>query len=163
MYQRLIPLWLCALSLALAIPARAEEARVLRVIDGDSLRIELRGLQLDLRLLGVDAPEWNKPGGQEAKAFVEEWIGDGVIDLEFDRHRYGKYGRLLAWVWKDDRLLQEDLVRAGQARVRWLDKKDKYYDLLTQRETGDDTAATSRAAIQREVAPLGLHPLTQVH
>ena len=60
--------------LLLAIPASAEEAHVLRVIDGDSLRIELRGLEMDLRLLGIDAPEWNTPGGPKAKAFVQAWV-----------------------------------------------------------------------------------------
>ena len=62
------------LILLLAVPALAEEAHVLKVIDGDSMRIELRGIQVDLRLLGVDAPEWDAKGGPEAKAFVEAWI-----------------------------------------------------------------------------------------
>jgi len=50
--------------LLLAVPAMAEEAHVLKVIDGDSMRIELRGLELNLRLLGIDAPEYNQPGGK---------------------------------------------------------------------------------------------------
>ena len=120
-----------ALLLLLAIPANAEEAHVLRVIDGDSLRIELRGIEVQLRLLGVDAPEWNQPGGPEAKAFVEGWLAQGgTIDLEYDRKRYGKYGRLLAWVWRDGRLLQEDMVRAGHAEVKWISDKDKHYQRL---------------------------------
>jgi len=120
------------LLLLLAVPAHAEEAHVLKVIDGDSLRIELRGLQIDLRLLGVDAPEWDKKGGAEAKAFVQDWIAQGgTIDLEYDRKRYGKYGRLLAWVWRDGHLLQEDMVRAGHAKVKWIDEKDKHYQRLT--------------------------------
>jgi len=115
----------------LATPAMAEEAHVIKVIDGDSLRIELRGIQVDLRLLGVDAPEWNKPGGAEAKAFVEAWVAKGgTIDLEFDRSRYGKYGRLLAWVWRDNELLQESLLRHGHAQVKWIDKKNKHYKRL---------------------------------
>ena len=117
--------------LLLGISAHAEEARVIRVIDGDSLRIELRGLELDLRLLGIDAPEWNKPGGPEAKAFVKAWIGeDMTIDLEFDKKRYGKYGRLLAWVWLNGQLLQEELIKSGNARMRWIKEKDKHYQRL---------------------------------
>ena len=121
------------LILFLACTALAEEARVLRVIDGDSLRIELRGLEMSLRLLGVDAPEWNTPDGPKAKTFVQEWVdaAGGVIDLEFDLHRYGKYGRLLAWVWKDDQLLQEELVKRGLAEVKWLEKSNRYYSRLT--------------------------------
>jgi micrococcal nuclease len=120
------------LILFLAVPAQAEEAYVLRVIDGDSLRIELRGLEMDLRLLGVDAPEWDTPGGPKAKEFVQAWVdkAGGVIDLEFDRHRYGKYGRLLAWVWHDGHLLQEDMIHAGHAEIRWLKKDNKHYSRL---------------------------------
>ena len=119
------------LFLLLAIPAMAEEAHVLRVIDGDSLRIELRGLELDLRLLGINAPEYNQPGGTEAKAFVQAWVDKGgTVDLEFDRKRYGKYGRLLAWVWRDGELLQEEMVRRGLAEIKWIGKKDKHYGRL---------------------------------
>jgi len=119
------------LLLLLAVSAMAEEAHVLKVIDGDSLRIELRGLQMDLRLLGIDAPEYNQPGGPEATEFVKAWIAQGgTIDLEYDRKRYGKYGRLLAWVWRDGHLLQEDMVRAGYAQVKWITEKDKHYQRL---------------------------------
>lgn len=119
------------LFLLLAIPASAEEAHVIKVIDGDSLRIELRGIQVDLRLLGIDAPEYNQPGGEAASEFVKAWLAQGgTIDLEFDKKRYGKYGRLLAWVWRDGHLLQEDLVRAGHAQVKWIGKKDKHYQRL---------------------------------
>ena len=129
------PLQIYALALLLAFApcAMAEEAHVIRVIDGDSLRIEVRGIQVECRLLGIDAPEWNQPGGTEAKAFVEEWIADGgTIDLEYDKKRYGKYGRLLAWIWRDGHLLQEDMVRTGHAEVKWISEKDKHYQRLLE-------------------------------
>jgi len=117
--------------LFLAMPAMAEEAHVIKVIDGDSMRIELRGIQVDLRLLGVDAPEYNQPGGAEATAFVKAWVEQGgTIDLEYDHNRYGKYGRLLAWVWRGGHLLQEDMVRAGHAQVKRITEKDKHYQRL---------------------------------
>ncbi len=86
---------------------------------------------MNLRLLGIDAPEWNKPGGAEAKAFVEQWVAkNDTVDLEFDKKLYGKYGRLLAWVWRDNQLLQEEIVRAGHAEVKWISKKNKHYKRL---------------------------------
>ena len=119
------------LVLTLALPAMAEEAHVIRVIDGDTLRVEVRGIQVNLRLLGVDCPEMPTPEGKAAKAWVQAWLEQGgTIDLEYDRKRYGKYGRLLAWVWRDGHLLQEDMVRNGHAEIKYIKPKDKHYERL---------------------------------
>lgn len=125
------PILTALLLLALSLPAMAEEAHVLRVIDGDTLRVEVRGIQVNLRLLGVDCPEMPTPEGKEAKAYVQAWLDQGgAVDLEYDRKRYGKYGRLLAWVWRDGRLLQEDLVHTGHAEIKYIKPKDKHFARL---------------------------------
>ena len=54
-------------------------AKLREVIDGDSLHLVLDlGLEVwrpvEIRLLGVFAPEHNQPGGQETKQFVEYWM-----------------------------------------------------------------------------------------
>lgn len=133
MKSPIIRIFACALVLfLLAVPAFAEEAHVLRVIDGDTLRVEIHGEPVNLRLLGVDAPERNEAGGPEATAFVKQWVAKGgTVDIEYGKRRYGKYGRLLAWIWRDGQLLQEELIRTGHAEVKWISKKDKHYGRLT--------------------------------
>jgi hypothetical protein len=54
-------------------------AALIGVIDGDTLRLEIDlgfhvRTQQDIRLLAVSAPEHDEPGGQEATAYVKEWL-----------------------------------------------------------------------------------------
>jgi micrococcal nuclease len=90
-----------------------------RVIDGDTLLVQGNHT---VRLMGVDTPESVKPEhpverwGPEATAFTREFIAGRQVRLRFDRERVDQYGRLLAYVWVEERLLNEELVRAGFAR-----------------------------------------------
>ncbi len=98
-----------------------EEAyEVQRVVDGDTLLLTNRAR---VRLIGVDTPETVKPNhpvepwGPEATEFTRQFVADGPIRLQFDRERTDRYGRFLAYVWVGDRMLNEELVRAGLART----------------------------------------------
>lgn len=92
--------------------------RVERVIDGDTLLLA-NGLRV--RLIGADAPETVhpehdvEPWGPEATAFTERFVAGGEVELTFDGQRTDRYGRLLAYVWVDGRMLNEELIRAGLA------------------------------------------------
>ncbi len=96
------------------------EYRVARVVDGDTLLLEN---QARVRLLGVDTPETVRPDspvepwGPEAAAFTRSFLGKQAVRLEFDRERVDDYGRYLAYVWIGDRMLNEELLRAGLGRA----------------------------------------------
>ncbi|TWT55321.1 Thermonuclease precursor [Thalassoglobus neptunius] len=98
--------------------ASYENVRVARVVDGDTLLLE-SGARL--RLLGVDTPETKHPDlppqpfGPEATQFTERFLQGGSARLEFDREQFDNYGRILAFVFVDDRMLNEELVAAGLA------------------------------------------------
>ena len=84
-----------ALAIAAAGNATAQEplpvhtGRVVQVIDGDSLRLE--NLVPDVRLWGVDAPEWNDPMGPLATIRLDRVAGGRwVACAEMDRDRYGR-------------------------------------------------------------------------
>jgi endonuclease YncB( thermonuclease family) len=54
-------------------------AALIQVIDGDTLRLDIDlgfhvRTQQDIRLLAVSAPETYQPGGQEATAYVSDWM-----------------------------------------------------------------------------------------
>jgi micrococcal nuclease len=103
-------------------PEALEEAnyRVRRSVDGDTLLLA-NGARV--RLIGVDAPESVKPDwpvepwGREASDFTRRFIAGGEVRLQFDRERLDRFDRFLAYVWVGDRMLSEELVRAGLARV----------------------------------------------
>lgn len=95
-----------------------------RVVDGDTLL--LREHHQRVRLQGVDTPETVKedspvePWGPEATTFTQEFIRDagGRVRLEIDGEPHDRFDRWLRFVWRDDRLLNEELVRAGLARAK---------------------------------------------
>jgi micrococcal nuclease len=94
--------------------------RVAKVVDGDTL-VLTNGAHV--RLIGCNAPETVKPfhpaepWGPDAKEFTTRFVRRGEVRLQFGQERIDKYGRLLAYVWVDDELLNEALIRAGLARA----------------------------------------------
>ncbi|REK17296.1 MAG: thermonuclease [Planctomycetota bacterium] len=107
-----------------AVPTPAEPLAegmhgVVRVVDGDTIIV---GSDSVVRLIGVDTPETVKPDhpvepfGPEATKFTRQFLAGGTARLEFDRERVDRFGRFLAYVWVGDRMLNEELLRAGLAR-----------------------------------------------
>jgi micrococcal nuclease len=96
--------------------AGAGAVRVVRVVDGDTLLLD-EGVRV--RLLGVNTPELEHDGqpeqplGKEAAAFTRDFIGARKVTLEYDRERVDDYGRTLAYVYVDGRMLNEALIEAG--------------------------------------------------
>ena len=105
-------LFTCLLSAGLAPTALAETlpgpvpAEVLRVVDGDTVRVRARiwldqSLDVSVRLAGIDAPEITRPNcraertqADAAKREVESVLDD---DLSLTDIRFGKYaGRVVA-------------------------------------------------------------------
>ncbi|MEX0585134.1 MAG: thermonuclease family protein, partial [Pirellulales bacterium] len=84
-----------------------------------------RQRELRVRLLGVDAPESVhpqrpvEPGGPEASELAKKLVAEGgdQVRLQFDKERLDRYGRTLAYVWIQDKMLNEELIRAGVARA----------------------------------------------
>lgn len=98
-------------------------APVSRVIDGDTIEVQLDGQEEDVRLIGVDTPETVKPGepvqcyGPEASDFTHRVLEGRTVQLEFDRERRDAYDRLLAYVYLGERFVNAELVEGGYART----------------------------------------------
>lgn len=108
----------------------AERATVLRVIDGDTLLVEIDGRRERVRYVGVDAPEIGSQGegrptecyGEEALTMHVGLVGGRELALERDASDRDRFERLLrhAWVQDDGAWVHvaESLVAAGAARAR---------------------------------------------
>lgn len=105
-------------------------ARTLKVVDGDTIDLELdvglHGRRIErLRLLGVNTPETHgatREAGLEAAAFTGGWLSPslatgGEWPLVVQTYRSDAFGRFLAIVWRvsDGRCLNDDLLATGQA------------------------------------------------
>jgi micrococcal nuclease len=113
-------------------------ATVVRVIDGDTLKVRYKGEEERIWLIGIDTPESgaNKKArrdtvgtgddiqliisqGKEATSYVKGLVKpEDSIRIEFDVQDRNKYGRLLGYVYlSDGRMLNEEIVRAGYASL----------------------------------------------
>ncbi|MCC7474902.1 MAG: thermonuclease family protein [Pirellulales bacterium] len=96
---------------------------VRRVVDGDTL---LLANNARVRLQGINAPESVKPDspveqwGPEASAFAKAFFerANYRVRLTFSEERQDRYDRYLAFVWHNETMLNEELVRAGLAYAR---------------------------------------------
>ncbi len=100
----------------------AANAVVVRVIDGDTVQIDVGGVVEPARLIGVDTPETvdeRKPVqcfGPEASAHTKALLPPGTaVRLERDAEARDRYGRLLVYLYRasDGVFVNLALVRDG--------------------------------------------------
>jgi micrococcal nuclease len=102
-------------------PGEEVTARVVDIVDGDTIEVAIGGEIEDVRYIGVDTPESVAPGqpvecfGERASDFNERLVGGETVRLVFGAERRDRYGRLLAYVYVGSRLVNAELVRRGYA------------------------------------------------
>ena len=96
---------------------------VVRVVDGDTIAVDVDGTLERVRYIGMDTPETVHPRkpvecfGKEASAKNAALVGGKRVRLERDVTDRDRYGRLLRYVWVDDVFVNLELVREGFAMV----------------------------------------------
>lgn len=108
----------------------AEQARFLALIDGDSMLVEYKGRSQEVRLIGIDAPEWGQEYGTQAKSHALSFCYGQDLRLEFDKDTKDRYGRLLAYIYCGNKMLNEEMVRAGMALAVTYKPNTKYQKRL---------------------------------
>ncbi len=135
-------------------PGPPREADVTRVIDGDTA--ELAG-GARVRFLGIDAPEMERDGrsaeflAHQSKAYVAGLIQGKTVRLEYDRERYDRYGRLLAYLYlPDGAMVNLAVVRQGLARVYTQPPNLRYQEALNAAQ--QEAMAAGRGLWQKPLA-----------
>ena len=140
-----LSLLLLALFLAPAAPAEAIEGTVVRVVDGDTIHVKLWERVEKVRYIGVNTPETHhptrgeEPGGREAAEMNRRLVAGQRVRLELDVRARDRHGRLLAYVWVGDLMVNAELVRLGYAQVMTVPPNVKHQELFVklQREARD--------------------------
>ena len=100
---------------------------VTSIYDADTFRVEIKGYppivgeRIPIRVLGVDAPEIRgkckkeKLLARKAKQFTVEKLRNAKV-IELRNIKRGKYFRILAQVFVDEKNLGKLLIKAGHAR-----------------------------------------------
>lgn len=84
--------------------------QVVKVIDGDTILVDIEGKNRSVRLIGINAPETDDPRkkvecfGKEAKEKAIDLLTDKKVNLKSDPTQADKdkYGRLLRYVFLED-------------------------------------------------------------
>jgi micrococcal nuclease len=107
--------------------------RVVRAVDGDTLEVAIDdGPTETVRLIGVDTPETVKPDtpvqcfGPQASRFEHEHVEGHRVRLLTGVEPRDYYGRLLAYVWIEGRVLEAQLLRRGLARILTFHPNDRF-------------------------------------
>ena len=130
--------WLLAiiflLLLAYGCQSPPTTARVIEVIDGDTIVIEGN---YRVRYIGIDTPEVHpqvEAFGLEAWQANRELVEGKIVRLEPDVSEADKYGRLLRYVYVDDIFVNAELVRQGLAYAQAYPPDTKHQDYLEKLE-----------------------------
>jgi micrococcal nuclease len=127
-------------------PDRTQEAVVVRITDGDTVRLRGRGVgpvqgtNERVRLLLIDTPEVHdgveECFGPEATRRLEQLVPTGTtVRVEADRDPEDRFGRLLLHLWTDDGVnVGEALVAEGYATVLQIDPNRRYLERFEARE-----------------------------
>ncbi len=116
---------------------------VARVVDGDTLVVDVDGTDERVRLIGVDTPESVAPErpvqcyGAEASAELARLVPVGTeVRLERDEVARDQYDRLLAYVYRvdDDLLVNLTLIEGGFADAVTYGDNEALYDVFTAAE-----------------------------
>lgn len=128
---------------------KSAQVRVLRAVDGDTIRVSLGGNDVRVRLLGIDSPEVGrdgKPGecfGVQATRQLEDLAPAGsrvVLTSDPSQGDTDQWGRLLRYVEVDGVDINEQLLRRGAAE-RYVNRPP-----LDRTKSYDQAAAKARNA-----------------
>jgi len=136
---------------ALPLQAQQESVSILRVMDGETLKIDRNGQKELIKLIGLDTPKSKMHSkaerdaiqsrqdflpmtsmGIEAMKYLKRLVksGDSVV-IEFDVETRDKEGLLLGYVYlSDGRMLNEEVLRAGYAYLATSAPNVKYQERL---------------------------------
>ncbi len=95
----------------------AYQTQVLRIVDGDTIIVEIEGKEESVRIIGIDAPEKDECYFEEASENLTEFISNKEITLESKpSENRDDYGRLLRYVFVDETDIGAELIKEGFAR-----------------------------------------------
>lgn len=124
-------------------PSDTTTATVVKVVDGDTLSVNLDGKKQTIRIIGIDTPETVDPRksvqcfGVAASNRAKELLSGQTVQLESDpsQENTDKYGRLLRFVWLKGQDYGLKTIADGYAHEYTYDVPYKYQKAYKQAQT----------------------------
>lgn len=112
--------------------------QVIRVVDGDTIIVDIDGVEERIRLIGIDTPESVHPDadrnveyGKIASDFTKELLLNQEVFLEYDVQARDRYDRILAYVYINNVMFNMTLLKEGHAKVATYPPNVKFVDEFT--------------------------------
>jgi len=112
---------------------------VSRVVDGDTIIIDMGGNAERIRLIGIDTPESVHPDpeknvkyGEISSDYTREILEGKNVEIELDVQERDQYGRLLAYVYIEGEMFNKKLIAEGHAMVATYPPNVKYVEEFTE-------------------------------
>ena len=126
-----------------ARPTPGEEtATVIRVIDGDTIDVLLKGESARIRYVQINTPERDQPCFHESTRANADLVANQFVRLLPSKTLADRYGRLLRYVYVGDIMVERALVAGGFAEVVLYPPNDAHYQEFLQLEK--EAAAAGR-------------------
>ena len=148
---------------ALAPTGPTETAKVVRIVDGDTIVVALGGKNVKVRYIGMDTPEDVDPNSpvepmsREAAAANTTLVAGKTVVIERDVSETDQYGRLLRYVWLQQgaswTLVNLELVRLGFASALRYPPDVKYADLFESAQSGAESSLVGIWGLASTPAP----------
>lgn len=132
------------------VDAQKLEVTLDKCVDGDTAWFYLDNEEIKARFLAIDTPESTtkkEAFGKEASDFTCDLLKNAnKIEIEYDDNsdKLDKYNRHLVWVFVDDNLLQDLIIKNGLGEVEYLYGDYKYTSIL---EASEILAKTNRVGM----------------
>lgn len=123
-----------------------ESARVTRVIDGDTIDVDIDGQEFRVRFIGVNTPERDEPCYADATNANRDLLEGETVVLVRDESETDRFDRLLRYIYVDNTFVNAWLVENGYAEATRYAPDVRHFEFFSELER--DAAA----------ANLGCHP-----
>lgn len=134
------------------------KVRLVRTVNGDTIRAMVNGKEEVIRYIGIDAPEMNhnkkdspQPFAVEAMEFNARILEGRALVIELDVQERDRYGRLLAYVFAEgddgEFMVNLEFLKSGMAVVLTIPPNVKYVDKFLEAQK---TAQKEGAGIWRD-------------
>lgn len=121
-----IALW----CLGSVVHAEEFDAKVIAVMDGDTVMVLRDGKKVKVRLVNIDAPESGQEFGRESRQSLVDKVMKKQVHV--DSKAVDIYGRMVAEISIDGRSMNEEQVQSGMAWENSHYHSNKHYLTLNQ-------------------------------
>jgi micrococcal nuclease len=137
---------------------RSLPAAVVKIVSGDTIHVFVNGDVERVRYIGVTAPDpgdgspdSGDPQGHEALQFNRGLTNAKNVRLELDVQERDPEGRLLAYVWLGDVMVNAEMIGHGFGQVATGGPNVRHQETLLRRQ---DQARAAKLGIWRTAAPV---------